>query len=298
MPEGLVTESTILLDDLHGMVRESTPPVYAVFDACDEPLVPAKANILGDRAVSLYRGRAEQDYWAIAPYLAVVDEELVDWIAENLGSDPWGIFLTADADLDTLRRHLRRFLMVKTPEGKQVYFRFYDPRPLPVFLGTCSDTQLDQLFDPVQSFIAQGDDQQLIRYSRTTPASSSPAPFQFFRIRQPQMDALAAYMEQGFYRRSVNHVRKQYPEETAAWSDEEALDFAARKTTEARSHQIEYEADIQRYMGLCVGHEILKQDPQPKWALEILRYPNRPAERKLDLLEQTLARAVSEAEAS
>ena len=47
---------------------------FAILDACDEPRVPTKAFELGDKAVSLYRGKAEWSQVTIAPYLVSVKE--------------------------------------------------------------------------------------------------------------------------------------------------------------------------------------------------------------------------------
>lgn len=127
--------------------------LYAVLDACDTPAVPEKARELGERrAVSLYRGSADEMYWAIAPYLFAVDPALLDWIVETLWEEPFGIFAVADADLEEVRRHFRRFLVVHSPEGEQWYFRFYDPRVLGSFLRTCTEDQVDLIFGPVSSF--------------------------------------------------------------------------------------------------------------------------------------------------
>ena len=127
--------------------------VFAVIDACDAPAVPPRLRELGeDRAVSLYRGRAEEELWGIGPWLAQADAETCDWIAGDLWSTPWGIFAIADADLDTMRTHFRRLLVVKSPEGDPLYFRLYDPRVLPPFLAACTEAELDELFGPIRAF--------------------------------------------------------------------------------------------------------------------------------------------------
>ena len=65
--------------------------LYAILDACDTPSVVEKVKELGDeRAVSLYRGTAEEEFESIAPYLVVVDTAVFDWIAETLWAEPWG----------------------------------------------------------------------------------------------------------------------------------------------------------------------------------------------------------------
>jgi hypothetical protein len=127
--------------------------LYAVLDACDEPRVPAKVRELGSHcAVSLYRGPAEEDLSAIAPYLVAVDDEVLAWIGSALWSSPWGIFAVTDAPLEDVRTHFRRFLLVDAPDGDKWYFRFYDPRVLPRFLATCDSAQLSDFFGPVSTF--------------------------------------------------------------------------------------------------------------------------------------------------
>ena len=127
--------------------------LFAVLDACDASAVPEMARELGERrAVSLYRGTADEMYWAIAPYLFAVDTRILAWIKETLWDEPWGIFVIADEKLETLRRHFRRFLVVRAPNGEQWYFRYYDPRVLRTFLNACSADELDEIFGPVQAF--------------------------------------------------------------------------------------------------------------------------------------------------
>ena len=127
--------------------------LYAVLDACDTALVPAKAIELGEeRSICLYRGRALRDYWGFAPFLFHCDKSLVSWIHDNLWAEPWGMFAVADADFEAMRKHFRKFLMVENPSGKQVYFRFYDPRVLSKFLPSCNSQELDEFFGPIEKF--------------------------------------------------------------------------------------------------------------------------------------------------
>lgn len=125
--------------------------VLAVVDACDTPSVPARARDLGPgAAVSLYRGGAEDDLWAIAPYLFRLDEASFRWI--TLWATPWGILAVFDADLTAVRTHFRRFLTVESPDGEPWHFRFYDPRVLPQFLSVSTDVEVAELFGPIRAF--------------------------------------------------------------------------------------------------------------------------------------------------
>lgn len=126
--------------------------LFAILDACDMPAIPPKARALGERAVSLYAGSADEDHWAIAPYLVAVDRATLDWMLHTVWNEPWGILIEADATMETLRTHVRRFLTVRHPDGRAVYFRFYDPRVLPVLLRHSSDAELTDFFGPVGAF--------------------------------------------------------------------------------------------------------------------------------------------------
>ena len=126
--------------------------LYAIVDATDTPAVPPRADAAGADAVSLYRGSAEEELFAIAPFLFKVDSDILEWITGDLWSGPWGIFALSDAPLDELRFHFRRFLTVESPEGERWYFRFYDPRVLPAYLATCTPAEIATFFGPVRGF--------------------------------------------------------------------------------------------------------------------------------------------------
>ncbi|MFT5326844.1 MAG: hypothetical protein ACI8P0_004727, partial [Planctomycetaceae bacterium] len=147
---------------------------YFVLDACDEPAVPELAKQLGsDLAVSLYRGWAETYYWALAPYLVRADATLYQWVEENLSGKPWGVALKSSADLPTVRKHLRRFLQVQLPDQRKVLFRFYDPRPLPAFLGSSSSEQLSAFFGPIEAVGCPGAEKWTL-FGRSQPAVAKP----------------------------------------------------------------------------------------------------------------------------
>jgi len=141
----------ISLDELRGSAAAGH--LYAVVDACDAPAVTPKVEELGeDRAVCLYRGDAQERYSEIAPYLVHTDPETLDWIVATLWDEPWGIFAVANSNMRIMGRHFRKFLIVEDPDGKKMYFRFYDPRVLPVFLRTCTQSELRELFGPARAY--------------------------------------------------------------------------------------------------------------------------------------------------
>jgi Domain of unknown function (DUF4123) len=163
-----------------------TGHLFAILDACDTPSVVEKVKELGDqRAVSLYRGSAEEYLESIAPYLVVVDTELFDWINGTLWSEPWGVFAISDSSLAALRTHFRKFLLVESPAGEEWYFRYYDPRVLARYLPTCTETELNEFFGSVSTFaVTTAEAGPLMRIARKT-ASVKTEPSVKIHFRRP-----------------------------------------------------------------------------------------------------------------
>jgi len=71
-------------------------------------------------------------------------------------------------ELEQLFEHLRSFLKVKEPDDKELFFRFYDPRVLRIFLPTCNAQEVFQFFGPVvNSYLAENDDAKtLLQFSK------------------------------------------------------------------------------------------------------------------------------------
>ena len=144
--------------------------MWAVVDACDEPSVPPRCEQLGDRAISLYRGRAQTEYADIAPYLVLLDKPTIDWISSELWTRPWGIFIYSEAARDPLRTHLRRFLKVRAPDRKPHFFRYYDPEILRAFLESCTRDELEQFFGPIKAYgVSAASEITFYRRSETMP---------------------------------------------------------------------------------------------------------------------------------
>ena len=131
--------------------------LFAILDACDEPAVPPKCAELGEsRAISLYRGTAQEKHKKVAPYLVCADDALIDWLVEKIWTRPWGIFAYAEASFEESRKHFRRFLKAELPDKRQVLFRFYDPRVLPTYLDKCEPAELREFYGPVRAFGVSG----------------------------------------------------------------------------------------------------------------------------------------------
>jgi len=67
------------------------------------------------------------------------------------------VFVIAATGFEALRRHFRTFLRVRGPEGQVLYFRWYDPRVLRVYLPTCIAAEIAQVYGPVARYVCEGE---------------------------------------------------------------------------------------------------------------------------------------------
>jgi hypothetical protein len=69
----------------------------------------------------------------------------------------WGILTVAAADvtLTQQRIHFKKFLRVKTEDGRELAFRYYDPRVLNVYLPTCTTEEFQTVLGPLTALVAE-----------------------------------------------------------------------------------------------------------------------------------------------
>ena len=144
---------------LQDLLAKDFQPLYALLDASREP---SGLNVIlesKEEYQSLYEGAQGAQLAHFAPYLIRVPQKsaLLDTLVHQAWSKSWGVFLTSDKPLKDLRTHFRHFLTVKLPDGTQVYFRYYDPRVLRLFLPTCLPEETTQFFGPVKHFLMEAE---------------------------------------------------------------------------------------------------------------------------------------------
>ena len=152
-PEG---SRKVLRDPLNRhLFQDGQLTVYAVLDGA---AIPGLLDNLyaddGPEFCCLYRGELEPDLAECAPYLTALKPGagFTDWLLTEGWGNHWGIYASSAANMKAMQKHFRTFLMVKDPDGKQLYFRYYDPRVLRVYLLTCNQQEVATVFGPVRHY--------------------------------------------------------------------------------------------------------------------------------------------------
>jgi hypothetical protein len=186
-PSAPTTPAPSLQDRLLGLLRADFQPLYAILDAARSPDIykllaegkeearnsweaqksgaagptfqPPAAGMLegGAQYESLFEGSSKAELTLFAPYLVSLppQSKLLEKLVSKGWGKSWGIYLTCNLPFCEVRRHFRHFLMVNTPDGEQMYFRFYDPRVLRLFLPACSEQEIGYFFGPVSRFVTE-----------------------------------------------------------------------------------------------------------------------------------------------
>jgi hypothetical protein len=160
---------------LQDLLAKEFQPLYALLDASREPSVLKVILESKEEHQSLLEGPQGAQLAHFAPYLIRVPQKsaLLDTLVQQAWSKSWGVFLTCDKPLKDLRTHFRHFLTVKLPDGSQVYFRYYDPRVLRLFLPTCLPEEINQFFGPIKQFLLEAEDPQLALHFTRGPKGAA-----------------------------------------------------------------------------------------------------------------------------
>lgn len=134
--------------------------VYAVLDAASVP------NLLGafqehtPKYECVFRGELEPGMAEVVPYLVHLqpDTGFTDWLLEKGWGKHWGVFAVSEAKIRVMRQHFRSLFIVYDPDAKPLYFRYYDPRVLRVYLPSCTSQELNTVFGSVEYFLLEDRD--------------------------------------------------------------------------------------------------------------------------------------------
>jgi len=132
---------------------------YAVLDGAPIPDLLEHLEADAPDHFCLYRGELSDELAEAAPYLVQLQPNtpFTDWLLSEGWGNHWGIFALSTADIREMRKHFRTFLIVKDPKGKQIYFRYYDPRVMRVYFPTCKPKEIAAICGPVATYFMEAE---------------------------------------------------------------------------------------------------------------------------------------------
>ncbi len=139
------------------------PNQYALLDPIRIGSDFNQAYHLAIEGIALKTSIEPEKFQAITPHLfpCEIGSQLYNWLINDGKGDSWGIFIKTNLALDALAEQLQKLLIVTMQDdGRQVYFRFYDPRVLRTMLSTSDPVQLKEIFGQVDVFYCEDKDEE------------------------------------------------------------------------------------------------------------------------------------------
>lgn len=156
------------------VLTSSATPLLAILDAARDARILPVLRHYNEQCQSLYELQSAQALAAVAPYLVSLPPQspLLHFLTQQTWGLAWGVYLNSTLPFEEVRKHLRRFLVVRTEQGEELLFRFYDPRVLRVYLPTCSAQEAGEFLGALKCYMVEGEvPETLLRLSCTTIGS-------------------------------------------------------------------------------------------------------------------------------
>lgn len=214
---------------------------------------------LDDRKVrycSLFDGQAEQKHPEIAPLLlhwpedeSVNARQMRRDIRSLASEKPAVSIIESDMAMEELSEHLRKFHLVKLPNGREMLLRWYDTRILPVWVDIMAPSQAQGFFSGVnrwRMYDRYGEEVDLtiqVKEARELPALSPYAidEAQYARL----IEACGADV-------LIAHLRDVIPDEIRRLSHRVLYPFVTDHLDAARRQGLESLDDQTQYMLLAL----------------------------------------------
>lgn len=134
---------------------------YAVLDGASVKGLVKRLGAHKGEQCCLFSGDLPPDVVAAAPHLVrlTADDDLSGWLLTEGWGRHWGVYALVHESVNfkAVRKHFRTFLMVRKWDGQSVYFRYYDPRTLRLYLPTCTASEAEHVLGPLRAYVVESD---------------------------------------------------------------------------------------------------------------------------------------------
>lgn len=270
------------------LAEDDDGDLFAIVDAARNETLLQKLALNQVKYQSLFQGsKVEEQYFAVSPFLVECKEgtELLRWLTTDVWGSSCGVFFTSSDSYINLFTHFRRFLQVGTDDGKKLYFRFFDPRVLRVYLPTCTAEELELFYGAVRRFLVESEGAgSVLSYSRTDTgagrATADIGPTDSLGrliVRKPQIAAFSAAATESFENRMVARLYRSYHKECEALGESGVREVIRYGIDRAGKYEIRSEKGVAQYVYLMFefGRDF-DGDPAHPWAAQILNDPGIP----------------------
>lgn len=154
--------------------------VFAILDGARDKQIHTMVSNSKRPHCCLYLEPLTDKLRAAAPYLIELDESYARMLIQKSWGAHWGIYLSSSSSVSItkIRHQYRKINCVIGPEGKRLFFRYYDPRVLRAYLPTCHQDELNYFFGLITDILMEGDTAHSLLHFHHSPQESKWENFQ------------------------------------------------------------------------------------------------------------------------
>lgn len=142
--------------------------LYAIIDGAACPKLRFKIFDWEPTSTCLWSGALEPDIQEVAPYLVQLEKNstFTDWLISEGWDKNWNIFASSELEFKKFRKQIKKLLVVKSPEGSNLIFRFYDPRVMIMLANNWENELKANILDNIDVISLQETEYSILRISQ------------------------------------------------------------------------------------------------------------------------------------
>ncbi|CAI8913235.1 DUF4123 domain-containing protein [Pseudomonas sp. IT-P12] len=163
---------------------------------------------------ALWSGTAYAEWRAVMPYVALVDVDggFLQWVATTTSAD-WGWLLVSSVPQEQLVEHLRSLTQVLLPDGRAVFFRFWDGRFLRSIIQ-CAEVDAPDLLPAVTRCLINGQGFEIGAGVQKTPRD-----FPWWRVPDTLLEQLGEHSNMTLLNNLLQWLSEERPDVFEAFSE-------------------------------------------------------------------------------
>lgn len=171
---------------------------YAIVDGASVPALLSMITGYSSDYRCLFQGDLIPELATSAPYLIKLESftNVTEWLMSAQGTHQQIFALLPDAlEFEAVYKHFRTFLRVRDPNNEVLYFRFYDPRIMQVFLANCTPEEALFVYGSVHSYLVEGTQHKNPNTADRQTESNANSPASRQQVLQVQPATMLAFKE-------------------------------------------------------------------------------------------------------
>jgi len=154
------------ISNLFRILNRQDKELFVIVDAArDNKVIEFLIDVLDElNYESLFNDETQTIFATVAPYLVLMSKKSnsLETLIDSGWGKSWGIFFTSNDSFQNVKNHFHQQLFAVNEDGKELFFRYYDPRVFRMYISSCNHEQKREFFGPVEYFFVEGENSHIL----------------------------------------------------------------------------------------------------------------------------------------